>query len=333
MPTDLYALLEVSPDAGDDEIRRAFRRLARRYHPDLNRDRSAPERFRLIAEAYQTLVDPVARYGYDREHLERRIRPYDAAAAEPGRANLFQEAGRRWQADGRDVLAVVEVDLEHSLAGGPTKVVAEGPVRCRECGGDGYDPAGHTVTCWTCHGTGTVTYTNRFGDSVGICLTCGGQKTQPAGPCRVCAGAGTIDTRRTVLFDLPAGADDGDTITVAGQGGPGGGGGRAGDLLVVVRVRPHLVFTRSGADLSAKVSVTYPQAVFGAEVEVPTIAGSTRMEIPAGTQGGTVFRLAGRGVRHGATAGDLLVTVTVAVPVDPGGEHRRLLERLRQFDP
>jgi molecular chaperone DnaJ len=308
MNPDPYDVLELSPDASAEAIRRAFRRLARDLHPDLNPDDPGAEvRFRMVVEAYRVLADPRERAEHQRSH------PY-APPPNLGEASLFQEAGRRWATDGQDVLAVAHLDLVTSLQGGVVDVRVSGPVACSHCTGSGFDPAGTVVTCWTCAGTGTVTYTNRFGESTGTCLTCGGEKSQPAEECPVCSGHGTVVGERLVSVDIPEGAGEGDTITVPGAGGPGGKGGDPGDLLVVVAIEPHPVYTRVGLDLRLVAPVSFAEAVMGAEIRLPTFEGPITITVPAGTQGGAVFAVKGRGVRSGDRTGDLMVTVHITVP-------------------
>lgn len=322
MNPDPYDLLELSPDASAEAIRRAFRRLARHLHPDLNPDDPEAEvRFRMVVEAYRVLADPRERAEHQRSH------PY-APPPDLGEASLFQEAGRRWATDGQDVLAVAHLDLVTSIQGGVVDVRVSGPVACSHCTGSGFDPAGTVVTCWTCAGTGTVTYTNRFGESTGTCLTCGGEKSQPSEECPVCSGHGTVVRERLVSVDIPEGAGEGDTITVPGQGGPGGKGGDPGDLLVVVAIDPHPVYTRSGLDLRVVAPISFQEAVLGADISIPTFDGGVSISIPPGTQGGTVFALRGRGVQAESGSGDLLVAVHIAVPTDLTAAERKRIATL-----
>ena len=326
MDTDPYAVLELGHDADVETIRRAFRRLARRLHPDLNpEDSEAGARFREVVEAYTLLLDPATRAEHDRSH------PY-APPPQAGEASLFQEAGRRWAADGQDVVAVAHIDLVTSITGGPVPVTVRGPVPCPGCSGSGFDPAGNAVTCWTCDGTGRVTYSNRFGESVGTCLTCGGEKTQPAQRCATCGGRGTVSGERTVTVDIPTGAGDGETVTIPRAGGPSGRGGTPGDLLVVVAVDPHPVYTRSGLDLHIVVPISFREAVLGATMLVPTFQGPLQLTIPAGTQGGSVFAVRGRGVASAGETGDLLVTVHITVPTALGDDQLAHLELLPTGD-
>lgn len=306
---DPYRIMGLSPDATDDQVRRAFRKLARTLHPDLNPDDpTASERFREVAAAYRLLVSSSERAAYDAHHVGSKVVP-----PPEGEPNIFQDSGRKWSRNGEDVLAVADIDFETAVAGGQVPVTVTGPITCGGCGGTGYDRAGSEVVCWTCDGKKTVAYRNRFGESVGTCLTCGGEGTQPSERCALCSGRGTIVGRRMVDVEIEPGVDDGDTMTVAGAGGPGGPGGNPGDLLVVIRVRRHPIFRRIDDDVFVSVPITISEAVAGAVVHVPAPAGPVRLLIPPGTDGGTEFRLAGRGARDG----DLIATVRIILPKDP----------------
>lgn len=311
---DPYAVLEVGQDADANTIRRAFRRLARELHPDLNAAADAEERFRALVDAYAQLSDP-------------NTQP-SPAQSEPGEASLFQEAARRWAADGQDVLTVAHLDLVTSIVGGRIDVRVRGPVTCAPCQGTGFDREGPAVICWTCSGTGRVTFTNRFGESSGTCLNCGGERSQPTRDCTACSGRGTVNGERTVSVHVPEGTGDGETIVVPGAGGPGGRSGSAGDLLVVVAIARHPVYTRVGLDLRIVVPLSFVEAVTGADIVIPTFEGPLTVRIPHGTQGGTVFRVEARGVRSGAERGDLLVTTHVTVPTDLSTGDISLLERM-----
>lgn len=316
MPDDLHLQLEIEPDASRAEIRRAFRRLARMYHPDLHpEDPGAAERFRAMSDAYRTMLTESERTA--------TLTPTE------GRPSVFQESGRRWARNGQDVVAVAKIDLVRSMAGGPVHVTVTGPVTCTHCQGDGYDPDGVAVTCWDCDGTGTMTFVNRLGESTGTCLTCGGQGRQATEPCPPCEARGTVIDERVVTVDLPVAVDDGDTVVVAGSGGPGGLGGTPGDLLVFVTIVPHPVYARHHLDLQVTVPITFTEAALGATVTVPTFDEPVTIEVPAGTQGGTVLAVESLGVTDDAgNTGNLEITLNIVVPTDAVEADRKSIEAL-----
>jgi molecular chaperone DnaJ len=332
----------VGPDASSGEIRRAFRRLARESHPDLKPgDAGAAEQFRLVSEAYRVLSDPTERASADRSMGHVSV----ATAPTGGTGSVFQEAGRRWVEDGQDVVAVAHIDMVRSIDGGRVDVTVQGPVACGACMGGGFDPDGPAVVCWTCSGSGTVTFRNRLGESTGVCLTCGGEGRQAKDRCVGCSGKGTVTGTRIVAIDMPVAVDDDDTIMVRGGGGPGGRGGRDGDLYVVVRIDPHPVFERHGLDLLMSLPVSFAEAVLGVAVDIPVFGTDVNVVVPPGTQGGTIIVIPGAGITDAAgTTGSLGVEIQIAVPSEPttsleelervsvvSGHDRRkeLLDRMR----
>ena len=317
MSVEPHILLEIEQDASRAEIRRAFRRLARLHHPDLHPDDAgAAERFREMSDAYRTLVAEQERFA-------------ELGPAEAGRPSVFQESGRRWARNGQDVVAVAKIDLVRSMAGGPVDVTVTGPVNCGHCKGDGYDPDGDAIVCWDCDGSGTMTFTNRMGESTGTCLTCGGQGRQATEPCSECDARGTVIDERVVTVDLPVAIDDGDTVIVPKAGGPGGLGGTPGDLLVFVTIEPHPVYRRNRLDLQIAVPITFTEAALGTTLTVPTFDEQVTIEVPAGTQGGTILAVAGRGVSdNDGKTGNLEITLNIAVPTDAVESDRKKLETL-----
>ncbi len=350
MPRDYYEVLGVPRSAQDGEIKKAFRRLARELHPDVNaHDPEAEEKFKEAAEAYEVLSDAERRRLYDAYGQEGlRSGGYspnfegfgsfsDIFSAFFG-AGGFDAAfgtGRHGGAiQGGDVVVAAAIDLVGAAHGASVEVSYEADVLCDHCNGNAAEPGTPIVTCARCQGTGqlqTVART-RFGQLVrtGLCDVCGGDGRVPEQPCGVCGGRGHKVDERTVRIDVPAGIADGQRIRVSGRGHAGQRGGPPGDLYVVVRVREDERFLRDGEDLVTVIDVPAPLAALGTKVDVPTLDGPVPLEIPAGTQPGETIVMRGRGLpplSRGRT-GDLRVVVNVAIPRRLSREQRDLLERL-----
>ena len=366
-----YTILGVPRTASKDEIKRAYRRLAKKYHPDLNKEspKAAEEKFKQLSEAYEVLADDEKRRIYDQfgvEGLKQRVwggqgfdwsRFTHAGDVEDifgreffesvfGRAgsggSLFEDlmgggvGRRRGPASGRDLRVDVEVDLEDLLAGTRKEISLSHPTACPDCSGTGAE-GGRTVPCAACGGRGQVSHSQRRGYSqfitVTTCPKCHGRGARVEAPCKACGGRGQRSETRNIAVEIPAGAPDGLRLRVPGRGGVGEPGAPPGDLYVVVRVRPHDSFERDGHDLIASIGITYPQAVLGGEVEVPTLEGSARLRIPAGTQTHALLRLRGKGLPRlgGGGRGDEIVRVVLLTPQKVSAEERQLLERLRHL--
>jgi molecular chaperone DnaJ len=345
---DYYELLGVARNAQPDEIKRAFRRLARELHPDVSQEPDAEHRFREIVEAYEVLSNSERRNLYDRfGHAGLRsggFRPTtfdlgdlsDLFAAFFG-DDLFGVAGRAGRARGADIAAQVEIDLVDAAQGAVREVPFHVAVGCPRCQGEGAEPGTPVSACPTCGGTGRVRQVSRsvFGEFVRAqtCSTCSGSGRHIDRPCEDCHGAGRVLEERTLEVDIPAGIHDGQRIRLSGEGHIGGVGGRSGDVYVEVRVRPDERFVREGNDVYCTVDLTLPQAALGASVVVPTLEGETTLEFEAGTQAGEVRVLRGRGfpVLQGFGRGDQRVLVNVLVPRQLTDEQRRLLEQFEQL--
>jgi molecular chaperone DnaJ len=350
MPRDYYEVLGVPRSAQDSEIKKAFRKLARELHPDVNaHDPEAEEKFKEAAEAYEVLSDAERRRLYDAYgHEGLRSGGYspnfegfgsfsDIFSAFFG-AGGFDAAfgtGRHGGGiQGGDVVVAAAIDLAEAAHGASVEVSYEADVLCDHCNGNGAEPGTPIVTCTRCQGTGqlqTVART-RFGQLVrtGLCDVCGGDGRVPEQPCGTCGGRGHKVDARTVRIDVPAGIADGQRIRVSGRGHAGQRGGPAGDLYVVVRVREDERFLRDGEDLVTVIDVPAPLAALGTTVDVPTLDGPVPLQIPAGTQPGETIVMRGRGLpplQRGRT-GDLRVVVNVAIPRRLSREQRELLERL-----
>lgn len=345
---DYYKVLGVPETATDKEIQRAYRRLARRYHPDANPgDRDAEERFKEISAAYDVIGDPSKRKDYDEV---RRLGPTTAGVpggfagfgtADVGGfdlGDLFGDvfgrrggaARRSGAAPGRDLEAQLHLSFEQAVFGATTDVHLTSEVVCATCGGSGARPGTTPVGCPACGGRVQLSETQGFFAIARTCGRCGGRGQVVDSPCRACRGRGAQRQPRTVKVRVPAGVGDGTVIRLPGRGEPGRGGGPAGDLYVRVDVAPHPLFGRRGDHLTLGVPVTYPEAVLGADVKVPTVDGTpVVVRVPPGTPSGRVLRVRGHGVpRPDGTRGDLLATVEVVVPRRVGPTERKAVEAL-----
>ncbi len=351
--SDLYELLQISRDAGEDEVKRAYRRKAREHHPDAGGDEEA---FKAVTHAYQVLSDPTKRARYDRFGDDGT--PAGRTAGDPfgfggagfggiddvidaffGQSSGFGGAagGRRSRREqpGRDVLVVVELTLEEVVTGVSRDIEVDVPRACDTCDGSGSAAGAGPTSCRTCGGAGQVQRVVRtaFGQlaTAAPCAACQGTGRTVSDPCPDCSGEGRRPTKRTLRVDVPAGLEDGDRIPVRGEGEAGRNGAAAGDLYVQVRVATHELFERDGRDLAAEVSVPVTQAALGGSLAAPTVdGGEVEVPVPAGTQPGDVLtvRRAGLPVRGGGRRGDLHLVVRVEVPTGLDAEQRGLLEQL-----
>lgn len=345
MATDYYALLEVPRDATADDIKRAYRRLARQLHPDTNADPEAEARFKEVALAYEVLSDPDKRQRYD------RYGPDGVTAGDPfggggindifdaffGGNSPFGGGGRRGPSGpprGTDLEVVADLAFEEAVFGTRHPVEVRTAVACDDCGASGAKPGIEPITCLECAGVGQVQRVRQsfLGQMVtnSVCPRCNGQGQVISDPCDTCGGEGRIVEECRYTVDIPAGVDTGSTLRLTGRGAAGPRGGPNGDLYVHVRARPHQRFTRAGVDIHCDLPVSFAQAALGAHIEFPTLDGTEDLVIPGGTPSGKEFRLKGRGVPHleRRHRGDLIVRALVDVPIDLTSEQEELL---RQF--
>jgi molecular chaperone DnaJ len=349
MPADYYDVLGVSRGAGEQDIKKAFRRLARELHPDVNaHDPGAEEKFKEAAEAYEVLSDPERRQIYDRYgHAGLRSGGYEPSfegfgsfadifdAFFGGGGDPFGFGGARSRAmQGGDVAVTAEVTLAEVASGTSVELSYDVVERCPRCHGNRAEPGTPIDTCERCGGTGQLRAVSRtpFGQMVRatVCDACGGEGKTPREPCSDCGGRGRTATVRRLKVDVPSGIEDGQRIRLAGRGHAGEAGGPAGDLYVLVHVLEDERFLRDGTDLVTAMDVPAPEAALGTRIEVPTLDEPATVELAAGTQPGdtAVIRGAGLPPLRGGRRGDLRVVVNVVVPRRLTAEQRKLLEKL-----
>lgn len=342
---DYYQLLGVSRNASDDDIKKSFRRLAMKYHPDRNRDNpEAEEQFKKVKEAHDVLSDPKKRSAYD-QFGHAGVDPSMGGGAGFGGANfsdifgdvfgdIFGGGGSRGRGGpqrGSDLRYNLEIPLEEAVAGTEVKIQIPTLVNCKSCDGTGANKGSSPITCPTCHGHGAVRMQQGFFSVQQTCPTCRGSGKQIKDPCRACHGQGRTQDTKTLSVKIPPGVDTGDRIRLSGEGEMGETGGPPGDLYVQVHVKDHPIFTRDGANLYCEVPISFPKACLGGEVEVPTLSGKVALKIPAETQTGRLFRLSGKGVKpvRGGAVGDLMCRVRIETPVHLNKEQ---IDLIRQFD-
>ncbi|MCU1357239.1 MAG: dnaJ [Acidimicrobiales bacterium] len=344
---DYYELLEVTRDADSDQIKRAYRVAARRYHPDANPgDAEAEARFKQVANAYEVLSDPEKRRHYDRFGADGPRGgggdPFGGFAG-GGLGDIFDAffgggggggGNRGGRAAGPDLEVAVEIDFESAVFGSAEEVTVRTAVACETCEATGAAPGSHAERCAQCGGSGQVRQVRQsiLGQMVTAvaCPVCRGAGEVIADPCPTCNGEGREVTDKTYTVDIPAGVDTGSTLRLSGFGAVGPRGGPKGDLYVQVRVRPHERFRREGDDLVHELHLPVTQAALGAHLTFETLDGSEDLVIPRGTQTGRAFRLRGRGVPHvrGRGRGDVLVQVVVDTPVDLDPEDEEALRAI-----
>jgi molecular chaperone DnaJ len=360
---DYYEILSIGKDANQQEIKRAYRRLAKKYHPDVNKSPEAEGKFKELSEAYEVLIDPDKRANYDR---------FGHAGAE----SIFGRNGFKWSdfthfSDiedlfnrdffGRDIFDVffrggfgggsrrgpvrgndlrydLNISLEEAASGLDTEIHVPKTDKCPGCNGTGATSPEDIKTCIHCNGTGQEKSERRtpFGQFVSIttCSRCHGEGRIIEKPCKGCNGAGKVRRMRNISFRVPPGVDTGSRMRIAGQGDSGIRGGPPGDLYVIIHVLPHEFFHRDGDDLYCEIPITFSQAALGAEMEVPTLTSKAKVKIPARTQTDKIFRLKNQGMPllHGNGRGDQMVKVRVVTPMKLDGRQRELFEELSEIE-
>jgi molecular chaperone DnaJ len=346
---DYYDILGVARNAGDDEIKSAFRKLARQYHPDVNKEPDAEERFKEINEAYGVLSDREKRARYDRFGREGLGNVGGFHDYTVDFADIFDELfgqfgfstgarrSRQTPRRGRDLQMPVTLEFEEAVFGVEREIQFEREETCSHCNGSGAEPGTTPTRCATCGGRGEVRQMRQtiLGQMVqtATCPTCGGRGEIIATPCKTCRGAGL--ERKTInrTVQIPAGVDAGTQIRLAGEGGPGVYGGPNGSLFLMLDVKPHKFFKRRENDILLNLDINIAQAALGAEISVPTLDGEEHLRIPAGTQPGKVFHMRGKGVPHlrrKDQRGEQIVIVNVDIPTKLTKEQRELFEKLSE---
>ena len=333
---DYYEVLGVERGASSDDVKKAYRRLAMKFHPDRNEeDASAEEKFKEASEAYEILSDGEKRQAYDRfGHAG-----VDAGGMGMGDGgnfsdifsdvfgDIFGARGGRRASRGADLRYNLSLDLEQAVHGDTVEIRVPVLSSCEECNGSGAAPGTSHATCPQCHGQGQIRVAQGFFSLQQTCPQCRGAGTFIPNPCRVCGGSGRVERRKTLSVNIPAGVDEGDRIRLSGEGEAGPNNSMPGDLYVQVSVREHPIFNRDGMNLLCDVPISFMQAALGGEIEVPTLGGRIKLRIPAETQTHKMFRLRGKGatsVRRSGT-GDLICRTVVETPVRLTDEQKSLL--------
>ena len=357
---DYYEVLGVSRSASEDEIKKAYRKLAKKYHPDLNPGNAeAEQKFKEVNEAYEVLSDSNKKARYDQFGFAGVDPNYGAGAGGGGGFGGFTDfdfgdlgdifgsffgggfggngrSSRSGPQRGESIRVGVTVSFEEAAFGCEKEVTVDRVDQCPTCKGSGCEPGTTPEVCTQCGGSGQVQ--QRRQTPMGVfattttCPKCGGRGKIIHSPCKDCNGTGQQRKRKTIQVNIPAGIDNGQTISLRGQGNAGRNGGPAGDLLITVTVRPHQLFRREGNDVLCEAPITFTQAVLGGEMEIPTIDGKVRYDIPEGTQTGTTFRLRGKGIPsvNGRGRGDQYVTVYIETPRNLNREQKEALKKFSQ---
>ena len=342
---DYYEVLGVNRDASEDDLKKSYRKLAMKWHPDRNPDNpKAEEHFKEAKEAYEVLTDAQKRAAYD-QFGHAGVDPSAAGGAGAGFGGFGDAFGdifgdifgggaagggrqRSTVFRGADLRYNLEISLEDAARGTETRIRIPALEECETCHGSGAKPGTQPTTCTTCGGHGQVRMQQGFFSIQQTCPRCHGTGKMVANPCGTCSGSGRIKKHKTLAVKIPAGVDEGDRIRLSGEGEAGVNGGPSGDLYVVMQIKPHNVFTRDHNDLHCEMPVSFSIAALGGEIEIPTLDGYAKIKIPAETQTGKIFRLRGKGIKgvRSSSHGDLQCHVVVETPVSLTSRQKELLQ-------
>ncbi|EGV35644.1 molecular chaperone DnaJ [Neisseria weaveri] len=349
---DFYETLGIARSASDDDIKKAYRKLAMKYHPDRNPDnKEAEEKFKEVQKAYDILSDKEKRAAYD-QYGHAGVDPNMGGGGFGGGFGGFGGAqgfdfgdifsqmfggaaggGRQQNYQGADLQYAVEITLEEAAKGIKKRITIPTHEECDVCHGSGAKPGTSPTTCSTCHGSGTIHVRQAIFQMQQTCPSCHGSGKQIKDPCVKCRGVGLVKTSKTVEVNIPAGIDDGQRIRLSGEGEPGTNGAPAGDLYVVVHVKEHKTFERNGLDLHFEMPISFATAALGGEIEVPTLDGKVKLSIPKETQTGRRMRVKGKGIKslRSSAVGDLYCHVVVETPVNLTERQKELLEEFEKI--
>jgi molecular chaperone DnaJ len=346
---DYYEVLGVNRDASEEDIKKSYRKLAMKYHPDRNPDsKEAEEKFKEAKEAYEMLTDANKRAAYDR-FGHAGVDPSMGAAPGAGMGGGFADAfgdifegifggggrgGRSNVYRGSDLRYNLEITLEQAARGHETKIRIPSIESCETCHGSGAKPGTTAKQCPTCNGQGQVRVQQGFFSIQQTCPKCHGTGKIIPDPCKTCDGAGRVKRQKTLAVKIPAGVDEGDRIRLTGEGEPGMNGGPAGDLYVQMSIKQHAVFQREADDLHCEMPISFVTAALGGAIEIPTLDGAAEINIPAETQSGRTFRLRGKGIKgvRSSAPGDLYCHVVVETPVNLTGKQKELLREFEEIN-
>ena len=344
---DYYEVLGIQKGADEKEIKRAYKRLAMKYHPDRTKgDKESEEKFKEINEAYEVLADKEKRTTYDQ---------FGHAAFENGGAgaggfggfsgadfgdifgDMFGDIfgggrGRQRVVRGEDLRYDIEITLEEAVRGTKKDIQINTLAQCEHCHGSGAEKDSKVETCATCHGTGRIRQQRGFFVTEAACPHCNGSGKKIEKPCKKCHGDGRVHKKKNLSVTIPAGVDTGNQLRLSGEGAAGENGAPAGDLYVVIHVKEHHIFERDGSNLYCEVPISFTMAALGGEIEVPTLDGRVKLKIPEGTQTGKLFRMRGKGITaaRSSYAGDLICKIIVETPISLNEEQKELLRKLEE---